>query len=250
MRHIIIGDVHGCIYELKALVEKLQLRQDDAFYFIGDLIDRGPDSAGVVKFVKNLSRQYSMILILGNHEEKLLRYLHHKQFNPSAIKYMKGTEKFNELIQQLDDSEIQLLSSSYLNYNILSENICLLHGGIPGSNKIDLSINHKYSHDLFKSEKGFELILKTRYLDELGNFISLGQENEKSIFWAEHYDGKYGKVIFGHHATISEMPAEFNQAINIDTGCVFGGFLSACILEGGKMYFVTSPAQKVYIQKK
>ena len=230
MRHIVIGDIHGCIDELKSLIQKLELQQDDHLYFIGDLIDRGPDSAGVVKYVRALSEKYAVVLILGNHEEKFLRYLDHKKFNVSAIKNMKGTEKFEELILQLDDSDIVFLSSAYINYKIPSENICLVHGGIPGNNKIDLSINHQYSHELLKSNKGFELLLKTRFLDETGNFISLGQENEKSVFWAERYDGKYGKVIFGHHAIIGDKPVEYKHAINIDTGCVYGGSLSACVI--------------------
>jgi predicted MPP superfamily phosphohydrolase len=65
MRHIIIGDVHGCINELKSLIEKLQLEAEDKLYFIGDLIDKGPDSVGVVKFVRELSKRYPLILILG-----------------------------------------------------------------------------------------------------------------------------------------------------------------------------------------
>jgi calcineurin-like phosphoesterase family protein len=230
MRHIVIGDIHGCIDELKLLIHKLELQQDDRLYFIGDLIDRGPDSGGVVKYVRELSEKNVVVLILGNHEEKFLRYLDHKKNNQSALKNMKGTEKFDELIQQLDETDIKFLSSAYTNYNISSENICLVHGGISGNNKIDLCFNHQYSHDLLKSNKGFELLLKTRFLDESGNFISLGQENETSVFWADQYDGKYGKVIFGHHAIIGDKPVEYKHAINIDNGCVYGGSLSACVI--------------------
>lgn len=250
MRHIIIGDIHGCIDELKLLIQKLELQQDDHLYFIGDLIDRGPDSAGVVKYVRALSQKYAVVLILGNHEEKFLRYLDHKKFNVSAIKNMKGTEEFEELMLQLDDSDIEFLSSAYINYNISSQYICLVHGGIPGNSKIDLSINHQYSHDVIKSNKGFELLLKTRFLDAFGNFISLGHENENSIFWAEQYDGRYGKVIFGHHAIVNEMPKEFSYAINIDTGCVFGGWLSACVLESNKINYIINRAKNQYATRK
>jgi serine/threonine protein phosphatase 1 len=250
MRHIIIGDIHGCIDELQLLIQKVELHQGDHLYFIGDLIDRGPDSAGVVKYVRALSEKYSVILILGNHEEKFLRYLDHKVNNPSAIKNMNGTAEFDDLILQLDDADINFLSSAYINYNIPSENICLVHGGIPGNNKIDLSINHLYSQELLKSKKGFELILKTRYLDESGNFISLGKENENSVFWADAYDGRYGKVIFGHHAIINVCPKEFPHAIDVDTGCVFGGWLSACVIESNKIMYIFNKSNNQYATRK
>jgi len=209
MRHIIIGDIHGCIDELKLLIQKLELQQDDHLYFIGDLIDRGPDSPGVVKYARTLSEKYQVVLILGNHEEKFLRYLHNKAHDFYAMKNMKGIEEFDKLILQLDEADIKFLSSAYINYNISSQNICLVHGGIPGNNKINLSINHQFSHEILKSKKGFELILKTRYLDESGNFISLGQENEKSVFWADRYDGKYGCFRVYNYKTTSCFSENF-----------------------------------------
>jgi serine/threonine protein phosphatase 1 len=251
MRHIIIGDIHGCIDELQILIQKLELMQSDHLYFIGDLIDRGPDSAAVVKYTRLLSEKYAVVLILGNHEEKFLRYLSHKMNNQSAVKSMKGTAEFDDLILQLDDVDIKFLSIAYFNYNIPSENICLLHGGIPGNNKIDLSINHQYSQELLKSKKGFELILKTRYLDESENFISLGMENENSVFWADNYDGRYGKVIFGHHAIINDCPKEFPHAIDVDTGCVFGGWLTACVVESKSNFnFISIRSNQQYYERK
>ena len=250
MRHIVIGDIHGCIDELKLLIQKLELQQDDHLYFIGDLIDRGPDSAGVVKYVRALSEKYAVVLILGNHEEKFLRYLHNKAHDSSALKNMKGVEEFEELEKKLDQSDINFINKAYINYNIPSEGVCLLHGGIPGNNKIDLSVNHKYSRELMKTSKGTSLIIKTRFLDESGNFISLGEENENSVFWADNYDGRYGKVIFGHHAIVNEMPKEYSYAINIDTGCVFGGWLSACVLESNKINYIINKAKNQYATRK
>lgn len=81
MRNIIIGDVHGCLDELKELINKLELSSADHLFFIGDLIDKGPDSVGVVKYVYELSKLYSTVLILGNHEEKFLRFLYNKVNN-------------------------------------------------------------------------------------------------------------------------------------------------------------------------
>jgi predicted MPP superfamily phosphohydrolase len=147
MRHIVIGDVHGCIDELNDLIQKIEFQANDQLYFIGDLIDRGPDSAGVIKKIKTLASKYSLILILGNHEEKFLRYLHHSSANKSIVAQMKGTERFDALNSRLDQSDIEFLKSAFINYNIPGENICLLHGGIPATIGIDLSVNHPYSYE-------------------------------------------------------------------------------------------------------
>jgi len=73
----IIGDVHGCIDELQELIQQLAPGAYDQLIFIGDLIDRGPDSSGVVRQVVQWSKQLNVKLILGNHEEKFLRYVQH-----------------------------------------------------------------------------------------------------------------------------------------------------------------------------
>jgi len=249
MRHIIIGDIHGCLSELMTMIQDLNLNTDDKLYFIGDLIDRGPDSLGVVKYVRDLSDKYFTILILGNHEEKLLRFIHHKKMNVEHTFKMQDVNNFNSLVDNLSITDIDFLSSSYLNYNIRDENIILIHGGIPENLKFDFKDNFKYSYELLKANKGLELILKTRYLDDFGNFIGLGKEDENSIFWADKYKGQHGKIIFGHHAIISERPKEYINAINIDTGCVFGGWLSCYIIENKQFYYKSVKANQVYYKR-
>ena len=249
MRHIIIGDVHGCHSELISLIEDLKLQDEDKLYFIGDLIDRGPDSVGVVKYVRSLSARYSTILILGNHEEKLLRFNHHKNMKDEFLHKMQDTDNLKFLEQNLNSLDIEFLSSSYINYNLTDYNICLLHGGISENNNINLNSNFQYSYDLFKIQKGIDLLLKTRYLDSSGNFVALGKEDENSVFWADKYNGYFGKIIFGHHAIISNKPKEYTNAINVDTGCVFGGWLSCCIIYDGNITYKSIKASKAYYKR-
>ncbi len=69
----VIGDIHGCRRTLEELIAKLAPTKDDALYFLGDLIDRGPDSQGVVQSLIDLrSRGYQVHCLRGNHEEFLL----------------------------------------------------------------------------------------------------------------------------------------------------------------------------------
>ena len=64
-RQIIIGDIHGLKDALQSLIEKLVLRSDDTIIFVGDLVDKGPDSVGVVRYVRDLAKTHKVILVLS-----------------------------------------------------------------------------------------------------------------------------------------------------------------------------------------
>src|SRR5438046_1705083 len=72
---VVIGDVHGCAEELKALIHKLPLDQSTTILFLGDYVDRGPDAKSVIDTVLNLSEIYSVIPLMGNHEWLMQQYL-------------------------------------------------------------------------------------------------------------------------------------------------------------------------------
>jgi hypothetical protein len=244
MRTIIIGDVHGCIDELKALINQLQLNLDDRLFFIGDLINKGPDSVGVVQYLFALSKTYSISLILGNHEEKFLRYLQHKQTNSKALATMKITPDFELLAQNLKTDEIEFLKQSFYNYYLEQLDLVLVHGGITKNCKVDFRINSPYNSEKRNSE--LELLTKTRFLDSNGKFVSLGSENQTTPFWADVYDGSHGKVVFGHQSFMQNSPRYFPHAIGIDMGCVYGGYLTALIISDKKITFTTTKANTIY----
>ena len=77
MRCYVIGDIHGCIRELACLIEHLPLKPQDRLVFLGDYIDRGPDSRGVVSYLLDLEQEnsYDLVFLKGNHEDMLLSYL-------------------------------------------------------------------------------------------------------------------------------------------------------------------------------
>jgi serine/threonine protein phosphatase 1 len=78
MKSFVIGDIHGCARELRILIESLPLDHGDRLVFLGDYVDRGPDSKGVVSFLVDLQKQRAgveMIFLKGNHESMFLAYL-------------------------------------------------------------------------------------------------------------------------------------------------------------------------------
>ena len=68
-RTLVVGDVHGCLDELRALVEHAGVTADDDVVFVGDLVAKGPDSAGVIAW----ARERGAAAVLGNHDEHVLR---------------------------------------------------------------------------------------------------------------------------------------------------------------------------------
>lgn len=75
MRTFILGDVHGMLPELRVLLERLSPAPGDHVVSVGDLLDKGPDSAGVMRFLRTLPEQgVGVTLVRGNHEEKHERF--------------------------------------------------------------------------------------------------------------------------------------------------------------------------------
>jgi predicted phosphodiesterase len=221
MRDIIIGDVHGCLNELKELIKKLKLSNKDKIYFIGDLIDRGYDSAGVIKYIYELSRKYNIILILGNHDEKFLRYINK---NKKKIKL-----EFENLINILDKKHIDFYLKSYYNYFIPQKNILLVHAGITHDIKLNFCENIIFNGEIKKTK--FSILNLVRQIDDNGKMKSFDlKKGIESKVWYEDYNGEYGTIIFGHTPMMSNIPIKLKNSYCIDNGCVFGGWLSAIII--------------------
>lgn len=213
----IIGDVHGCFDELTELLEKLGYGLDeDKVYrhgrgrravFVGDLCDRGPKNADVLRLVMNMVRAGTAFCVPGNHDDKLKRYLKRNQ-----VQISHGLEKTIRELEQEDQSfldEVQTFLENLVSHYIFDDGrLVVSHAGIKA----------EYIGRVSGRIRSFCL-----YGDTTG-------ETDESGFpvranWALDYRGE-AMVVYGH------TPQEEVQAVNrtycIDTGCVFGGKLS-CI---------------------
>jgi len=212
MKHLIIyGDIHGCYDSLISLREKINPNQDDIEVCVGDIITKGENSIKILDYLI----EHNIKSVLGNHEDKIIRYLKHtqsKKKNPIVL-----DEDEQTIVNNLKMQHIKYLQSMplFLRFN----DITILHGGV---------LNHFDLENVSKRER--EQILRLRYIDNNGNFVSYGKENEQSIAWSEKYDGKLGFIIYGHQWR-PEIKVD-KYAIGIDTGCVYGNRLSAIVFDG------------------
>jgi serine/threonine protein phosphatase 1 len=229
MRTIIVGDVHGCIVELNALIDRLKLTNKDRLVFAGDLVDKGPDSAGVVKRVRQLAEQMLVDVVLGNHEENHIRWMGK---TPEKRSEMKRHAEFVEIHKGMSDSDREWLRTTPKLY-VQVDGGLVTHAGIPEFLR-QLPELGEFDKLPRKSRDLAKQMCRLRYVDQKGNFVGL-YDTDPTVhtFWAERYGGQFGTVWFGHQPFMEEQPKHFPNAVGIDLGCVFGGYLCAVEVQDG-----------------
>lgn len=209
MRLIVYGDLHGCFEEFLALREKIKPQKGDLEICVGDIINKGLYSKKLIKFIKN----NNIKTVLGNHEEKFLKYKNSLKKNTQTLNL---NQKQKALFTELDSEDILFLST--LPYYIKVQNITVLHGGLWRGARVDRLDRY-----------GFSKLVHTRYLDKNGKFISLDQKDKRDTFWAEQYGGEQGFVVYGHQ--VFKSAKVLKNSVGLDTGCVYGNKLSAGVFE-------------------
>lgn len=204
-RRIVIGDVHGCLKTLLELLErKIHVGKEDNLFFVGDYIDRGPDSKGVLDYLIGLRQKgYEMVFIRGNHEEMLIEsFTSDAYFAPWIY---NGGEK------TLDS--FGLTMEEYL--------------ALPGDRKLPSTYMEFLSHTTYYVE------LDKVYIVHAGfNFRAKNPFHDlDAMIWSRDFDydrfkAKGKPVIHGHTPTSLETIRRSlfdpeKKLINIDAGCVY-----------------------------
>lgn len=216
----IIGDVHGCFDELQELLHNLGYRVAQTangnyevqaapgrkVIFLGDLTERGPKSPEVLRLVMDMVQAGQALCIRGNHDDKLLRYLQGKNVNLDH-----GLDKTVQQLKATSDSfkeEVKAFLDSLIAHYVLDEGkLVVAHAGLP----------EEMHGRAASAVRAFCLYGETTgEVDEFG----LPVRHD----WAKNYRGK-ATVVYGH----TPVPGIdwFNNTLNVDTGCVFGGRLTA-----------------------
>ncbi|WP_432982412.1 polynucleotide kinase-phosphatase [Dactylosporangium sp. CA-233914] len=233
----IIGDVHGCRAELETLLDRLgyALSRDasgrpvDAAHpsgrtavFVGDLVDRGPDSPGVLRLVMGMVAAGHALCVSGNHEAKLLRKLRGK--NVSLTHGL--AETMAQLAEEPDFSPMSFLDGLISHYVLDGGRLVVAHAGL----------KEAYHGRASGRVRSFAL-----YGDTTGETDEYGLPVRYP--WANEYRGR-AMVVYGHTPTPS--PEWINNTICVDTGCVFGGALTA--LRYPSRELVSVPAERTYYE--
>jgi protein phosphatase len=236
----VIGDVHGCLAELAALLEKLgyTLDRDAAGHpvnaahpegrrviFVGDLVDRGPDSPGVLRLAVGMVAAGTALAVPGNHEDKLLRALRGRN-----VRVSHGLETTLEQLAA-EPAEFRAAVESFLD-GLVSHYV--LDGG-----------------RLVVAHAGLSERLQGRASARVRSFCLYGQTTGETddyglpvrYPWAEDYRGR-AMVLYGH--TPVPAPEWVNNTLCLDTGCVFGGSLTA--LNYPERMLVSVPSARVYYE--
>lgn len=244
----LIGDVHGCCDELELLLAELGYEPTDVpdadpgwsnigyshpagrkAVFVGDLVDRGPRVLDVLRIVRSMVQSGSALCVPGNHDMKLL-----KKLSGRDVQITHGLAETLAEIDALPDdvrgpfckSLAEFLDGLVSHYVLDDGKLVVAHAGLKesmhgrGSGKV----------------RDFALYGETTgETDEFGLPVRLN--------WAAEYRGA-ATVVFGH--TPVPEPEWLNRTINIDTGCVFGGNLTA--LRYPDRELVSVPARRTYCE--
>ncbi|MFE0578590.1 polynucleotide kinase-phosphatase [Streptomyces sp. NPDC058874] len=226
----IVGDIHGCSSELETLLA--QLGYEDGVHpegrtavFVGDLVDRGPDSPGVLRRVMGMVASGNALCVPGNHENKLGRYLKGSK--------VQQTHGLAETVEQLSHEppefveEVRAFLRGLVSHYVLDGGrLVVCHAGLPEKYHGRTS-GRVRSHALYGETTG--------ETDEFGLPVRYP--------WAEDYRGK-AAVVYGH--TPVPNTAWINNTICLDTGAVFGGRMTA--LRWPERELVDVPAEKVWYE--
>lgn len=235
LRHLtgpfdIVGDIHGCASELESLLCELGYvdgvhPEGRTAVFVGDLVDRGPDTPGVLRRVMGMVKAGTALCVPGNHENKLGRWL--------AGRTVQHTHGLAETVEQLEAeseefrAEVREFVRGLVSHYVLDGGkLVVCHAGLPEKYHGRTS-GRVRSHALYGDTTG--------ETDEFGLPVRYP--------WAEDYRGK-AAVVYGH--TPVPTATWLNNTICLDTGAVFGGKLTA--LRWPERELVEVPAERVWYE--
>jgi bis(5'-nucleosyl)-tetraphosphatase (symmetrical) len=269
MATYVIGDLQGCYEPLQRLLKKIAFDpKQDHLWFAGDLVNRGPESLECLRFIRHLAHRATVVL--GNHDLHLL-----------ATYYGAAKNRKNDTLEEVLNAPDCVGLMDWLRHQPLvhydaANNWCMTHAGLPPmwsarkaralaqevesvlrgdcasffaqmyGNQPDLWDNGLTGQDRLRVIVNY--LTRMRFVDAAGRLDLVTKEGEGSrpngfVPWFEHPQRKSEntRIVFGHWAAL-EGKADVANVWALDTGCVWGGKLTALRLEDQRRFSV--PAKK------
>ncbi len=204
MRTIVIGDIHGCVKALQGLIDAIAPVATDRLIFLGDYVDRGPDSKGVIELLLQLQQRCQTIFLLGNHEIMFRGALAGLPVEPWLLAGGRQTiTSYGGTLSGVNSQHIEFLYT------------CVPH---------------------YETER--HLFVHANYLADL----PLNEQPEQTLFWEHltdrvpqpHYSGKH--VYLGHTPQPGGNVGYYQYFTCLDTCCFGGYWLTAMDLESGEVW--------------
>ncbi len=232
----IIGDIHGCYDELVLILEKLgyglhetegvrtiSVPEGRRVVFLGDLVDRGPDSPAVLRLVMQMCYEGLALCVPGNHDMKCLKMLQGRNIQLThglALTKSQMASQPPEFHEQ-----VKVFLKNLVSHYVLDEGkLVVAHAGLK---------------EEFQGESGSSVEHFCYYGETTGETDEFGLPVRFN--WAAEYRGR-AAVVYGHTPVLSAQ--WYHNTIDIDTGCVFGGALTA--LRYPELELVSVPALRQY----
>lgn len=236
MNYDVIGDIHGCFDELLELIEQLGYQFENGLpvhpegrklAFVGDAMDRGPKSLDVLQLLFAMQDAGILYYSPGNHCNKLYRF-----FKGNPVELLHGLEMTVAEWRGLEKQQQKKFKDRYLQfyealplYHQLRDELIVVHAGL--------------REDMIGQALNRQMITFALYGEITGRYHSDGRPVRGN--WAKRYKGEPW-IVYGH--TPVRKPHFQNNTVNIDTGCVFGGTLTA--LRFPEMEICQVPSKQAY----
>lgn len=228
--YAVVGDLHGCFYTLRKLIETVEKKYKDIiFVFVGDLIDRGKYSKETLQFLLQLSKNYRCIFLMGNHEDIFFNFIFGK--TDEKLWFLNGgkltvSSFTNDDIKTVNELRSFCYKNIYEKFKTIFDNMKLYQ---------EIVITKKF---LISHAGGLKI---NAPLDKLE------KDCKELLLWErgiDFYDKPYKDYILVHGHTPTFMISKNSQcsvyinkiadsiiSINVDTGCVYGYSLSALLID-------------------
>ncbi|MGD8825624.1 MAG: metallophosphoesterase [Myxococcales bacterium] len=219
MRSLIVGDVHGCREELEDLLEHSGWDEQDQLVAVGDLVAKGPDSLGVIRLMRRLGAR----AVCGNHDQHCLRWWNAVRSGQPAPELRAAHQ---QVVGSLSEADWQWLADLPYYIELPEHDALVVHAGLLP----DVPLQQQKPYDLMNMRSVLADGTASRNYDE-------------GTPWATLWRGPR-LVVFGHDAMRGLQRHPY--AIGLDTGCVYGGWLTGLWLPDRDL--VSVPARATYTQ--